>query len=136
VGNQFINLVGQAFGSWTVVKRASNNSAGKAVFYCRCECGAARLIRACRLRYGDSVQCGNCAENVFKDMSGQVFSSWKVLRRTANDPTGQARFFCRCECGGTHIVTGTSLRRKKSTQCLSCAAKARHRRRQAPGKIH
>ena len=54
---KFIDLTGQKFGKWTVIKRAEN--IGRYVgWLCRCECGTERVVQANNLKSGKSTSCG------------------------------------------------------------------------------
>lgn len=52
-----------------------------------------------------------------KDLTGQQFSRWTVLKRAENDALGRARWHCVCQCGNTAIVHGQDLRQGKSRSC-------------------
>lgn len=56
------DLTGQIFGHWKVLYRTENNSTGKTVWVCQCDCEkhTIRAIPAGRLKNGDSNSCG-CA---------------------------------------------------------------------------
>lgn len=57
-----IDLTGQRFGRWTVVKRAEKPSPyisfGGAWWLCKCDCGEEHIVRGTNLRNGQSVSCG------------------------------------------------------------------------------
>ena len=70
----------------------------------------------------------------FKDLTGQKFGEWLVLRRA--EPFSYKvkkkernrrrihflvlRYLCRCSCGREATVIGNSLRSGKSTRCRKC----------------
>lgn len=55
-------------------------------------------------------------KNTFRDLTGQRFGRWVVLKRVPN--RGKALMWeCRCECGTVKIVHGTSLKGGTSTNC-------------------
>lgn len=56
-----------------------------------------------------------------KDMTGSVFGALTVISREKNLPDGTAVWFCKCKCGESRAIPGTSLRagRQKSCGCLS-----------------
>ena len=54
----FIDLKGQVFGRWTVIKRAKNSKTGSAQWVCQCVCGNQRIQKGIALRIGDSHSCG------------------------------------------------------------------------------
>ena len=50
---KFEDLKGQKFGYWTVVERAENHPATRrAQWFCECECGTKKIIRASALKSG------------------------------------------------------------------------------------
>ncbi len=56
------------------------------------------------------------------ELTGQVFHRFTVLAPAENNPTGQARWLCRCRCGQMRIVAGRDLRIGKHRSC-GCLAK-------------
>lgn len=58
---------------------------------------------------------------MLKDLTGQIFSSLKVVSRAANAKDGSAMWVCLCDCGEQRVVAGTGLRagRNKSCGCKS-----------------
>jgi hypothetical protein len=57
---KLIDLTGQTFGSWTVLRRADNRSSGQTAWLCRCACGAEHEQQGNALREGLSKQCREC----------------------------------------------------------------------------
>lgn len=62
-GKPAIDLTGQRFGRWTVLKRGENyvsldESGQHAQWVCRCDCGTVRLVASASLRRGLSKSCG------------------------------------------------------------------------------
>ena len=51
------------------------------------------------------------------DLMGQSFGRLTVIQRAANDKNGQARWLCRCECGGERCALPFSLRNGQITCC-------------------
>lgn len=54
----FIDITGQRFGRWTVIKRGPDTDYKHPRFYCVCDCGTERLVKAQILRNGESSSCG------------------------------------------------------------------------------
>lgn len=58
----------------------------------------------------------------FKDITGQIFDRWEVIKYHGPDPStrGGALWWCKCSCGAARPVKGTSLQtgRSKSCGCL------------------
>ena len=53
-----IDLTGQKFGKWTVLKRVENDAAGAARWLCECECGTIKSVSGGNLRNSSSTSCG------------------------------------------------------------------------------
>ena len=57
-------------------------------------------------------------------MIGTVHNKWTVLSYSHQDPvSGNWYYNCKCICGNTGVVAGTTLRTGNSKQCRSCSAK-------------
>lgn len=57
-----IDLTGQRFGSWTVIKPATREcgTATNAHWLCRCDCGTESVVSGKSLRIGGSTGCFYC----------------------------------------------------------------------------
>lgn len=54
-----IDLTGQCFGYWTVLRQVPNpNKNGSALWLCRCKCGTERVVKSYDLRSGHTKSCG------------------------------------------------------------------------------
>lgn len=53
-----IDLTGQKFGRWTVIKEGGRLPAGSVLWKCRCVCGTEREVRSYALLQGTSLSCG------------------------------------------------------------------------------
>ena len=70
--SNFIDMVNQKVGKWTVLYRVNNDRCGKVRWHCRCECGNEADITGASLRSGITFSCG-CShrfQNDF-DLSGE-----------------------------------------------------------------
>jgi len=52
------DCTGQRFERWLVIKFASVNKNGQALWHCRCDCGTERDVLGFCLRRGTSISCG------------------------------------------------------------------------------
>lgn len=112
---KFTNLSGQIFGSWLVLSQS--NSRNNNIYYlCRCNCGIERDVIAKNLKSGNSTSCGCIVKPYFKDLTGQIFSKWQVIRIESNR-NGVIYYWCRCECGEERAVRGTHLSNNKTKSC-------------------
>lgn len=87
--HNFVSLLGQSFGKWTVVddsERRYNNRV-----YCRviCECGSKKTVAAQTLREGKSTSCG-CSKGKPYELHGMShnseYTSWQSMRNRCTNP--------------------------------------------------
>ena len=55
---KLIDLTGQRFGRWTIIKHKASTKYGVARWLCRCDCGAISIIEGASLKRGSSTSCG------------------------------------------------------------------------------
>ncbi len=83
-----IDITGQVFGRWTVLKRGENQN-GAAMWLCKCECGSISTIQGGNLRSGHSKSCG-CLQRELRTTHGMVDSreyySWKSMKSRCLNP--------------------------------------------------
>ena len=67
----------------------------------------------------------------YKDITGQIFNSWKVLNITdKRGADGSVIWQCKClQCGNIYLRNGSNLRNGHSKMCLTC-----HNHQQRKGK--
>ena len=84
----FIDLTGQKFGRWTVLKRGENTKSGQARWVCKCKCGTIKLVISQSLRNGMSPSCGCLSAERFTVHSlskHPAYESWrKMISRCTN----------------------------------------------------
>lgn len=67
----------------------------------------------------------------FKDLTGQVFGEWKVLKLSEYRKENNF-WFCECSCGKVHEVSSASLLHGHSSKCKSCARRGNGKRNRKP----
>lgn len=77
------NLVGMSFGKLTVISRASNDSKGRVVWQCLCECGNIKNIRATSLAQGLTKSCG-CIRHGYSKT--RLYSIWAHMIQRCENP--------------------------------------------------
>lgn len=92
-----IDLSGNRFGCWNVVRRAEN--AGTATrWLCRCDCGTQSLVRAAHLTNGASTNCGCQRVGPVKHGASSggtrgfslTYRSWRAMRARVLNPGNKA----------------------------------------------
>lgn len=108
------NLVGQKFGSLTVLERAGSTIDRHAKWKCLCDCGNEIEIIGRFLNANSS--CG-CKAKRIKNEIGNKYGKLTVISEAGVEKYGSKMWRCRCECGGEAIVKGTNLRNGGTTSC-------------------
>lgn len=111
------NLIGQKFGTLTVLYRTQNGSQRGVFWQCQCECGEKIIVRADRLKKQKS--CGKCGAhpNKFIDISNQRFGKLVAKKPISKKGSGTVIWECKCDCGETVQVLGSSLRTGAVKSC-------------------
>lgn len=55
---KLIDLTGQKFGRWTVIRKTDERQAKSVMWECRCDCGTVQLVNGANLRKGLTLSCG------------------------------------------------------------------------------
>lgn len=111
---KLIDLSGQRFGFWLVLKRGENNKKGQVQWLCTCECEKEKLVTSNSLRTGNSTSCG-C--NHTPDLTGQIFGKLKVIHLDSTLNNGRRHWICVCDCKKIIIVNTYNLRNNKVVSC-------------------
>ena len=119
---RFINITGQVFGKLTALSMTEFKSAnGGCIWLCQCECGQTTNVTTDKLRSGKACSCGCGIRKALKartkDLTGQVFGRWMVLKRAPDNVPSRVMWLCLCECGEKRSVIANSLRRGLSVSC-------------------
>lgn len=120
---RLVDLTGQEIGFLTVLSRAGSSAHGKALWRCRCKCGAEIIRAAGELRKaqlnGIAASCG-CEKMHSRrlDLTGDQYADLTVIG--AGKSKGSWR--CRCRCGN-EIETSTNNLRTASVMSCGCRKK-------------
>ena len=105
-----VDMVGQVFGSLTVLAKAGYSKAKypKLQYTCQCECGVIKDIVGEQLRAGTN-SCG-CKRKVARSPSlvGKKFLRLTVAQEITSTG-GKRRYQCVCDCGNKTEVAGNAL---------------------------
>lgn len=119
-----LDLVGEKFGRWTVLKDVGNKK-GCSYWLCRCDCGTERIVLGGSLKSGDSKSCGCLQKEKVSEVGkgkrlnlvGEKIGRLLVLKDVGNNKWGQSQFLCRCVCGNKVIVSGNNLKSDNTKSC-------------------
>lgn len=116
------DLTGQRFGKWTVLSKSEDR-----MWLCQCECGTVRKVNGDNLRHGLTQSCGcyrdDRSRSRFRDLTGQRFGSWTVIKKTNKRASGGVVWLCKCDCGTIREVYGSNLVSGKTKSCGCCGKK-------------
>lgn len=73
---KFIDLTGQRFGNWLVLKKAISDNHGNDRWFCRCGCGLEKVVVGNNLRRGGSQQCSSCAKIIHGFAKTKLYKVW------------------------------------------------------------
>lgn len=92
-----INLTGEKFGRWTVIRKTEQRQSKSVMWECCCDCGTVRLVNGANLRKGLTMSCGcfnrekaaeHCRDmskhNLHKNRLYRVWSGMKARCETPN----------------------------------------------------
>jgi hypothetical protein len=122
--SRFIDITGKRFGR-LVAQSVHHRHKGRTFWLCRCDCGGESITSGTTLRTVGAVSCGcyqreDASRLHAENLIGQKFGRLTVVERAPRPRmvrSGEARWLCRCECGGMVSVASGSL---KSSGVRSC----------------
>ena len=131
--SKLIDLTGQTFGYWYVIKRGKNSPSGRARWVCKCtKCNnTIKEVDGSHLRGGRSTKCPKCrqqamAEATIKNESGKNYGFLHVERKATenekprHDRTG-VYWNCTCtKCGRKNVIVFGDYLRKGYTKSCGC----------------
>ena len=116
IGRVKNNLIGQRFGSLTVIGRVKNEGKGRDVVYgCICDCGEYTKALAQNLTINHTTSCG-CAKS--PNLVGKRFGKLLVIdKKDKTDSKAPNIYICQCDCGNIREVEATHLIQNEIVSC-------------------
>lgn len=130
------DLTGMRFGRLTAIRPIEQRLNRKVVWECRCNCGnenmpdvehCGRLVYVitAKLTSGHTQSCGclqkekaaDIAKNKISDLTGQRFGRLIAVRATDKRKNNKVVWECKCDCGNTAYVIGTTLKNGNTSSC-------------------
>lgn len=137
-GRIAIDLVGQRFGRWQVIRRVESLPYSRgAAWLCVCDCGAEKTVDGYRMRVGESQSCGCLSRerareshagkpsNNVLDLTNQRFGRLVAIERADSNALGRAKWKCVCDCGRVVSVLAGSLRSGNTRSCARMECRPR-----------
>jgi len=110
--SKLIDLTGQKFYEWTVLRKGESTKAGKTRWVCQCSCGKEGLVTGYDLKAGKHKSCGHDRDRGVQDLAGKVFGELKAL-----EYIGGSQWRCVCTCGEEVIAKSYGLTTGRTTSC-------------------
>jgi hypothetical protein len=117
------DLVGQRFGTRTVLSRGPNFPSKGRRWYAQCDCGVITLMGTTSLK--QNLKCVKCTKR-YKDLTGQVFDKRIVLSLADDTDKYRIKWNVRCECGNEFVCLLQDL--KRGGWCTKCTPKRKEPR--------
>ena len=131
--------VGDKIGMLALLEKKRENK--RTYFWCKCDCGTEKWIRADSIGIGKTVSCGcyNAKNNSYKpkELKGKKFGRLVALEPTAErDKFNSAVIWeCKCDCGNIAFVAEHNLSRGDIKSC-GCLGKENSKKNMAKAFAH
>lgn len=127
-----IDLTNQRFERLLVIQRDFSKNSRKAMWLCRCDCGAEIVVGGDHLRNGHTKSCG-CLQKekssvimktiqpqgvatMLNDLTNKKYGLLSVIEYSHTH--NKKRFWkCQCECGNITYVSGSDLTTRHTSSC-------------------
>lgn len=121
-------VLGNKFNNWKAIELLLNRDpCGSLLYLCECICGNTSIVKKKSLIRGESKQCKNCADKIYKEnvsqYVGKKIGEWIICAMLdKRNSTGNILFLCQCKCGRHSEKIISTLLMEKSKACRSCSA--------------
>lgn len=130
------NLTGTRIGKLTLLERKRENK--RTFYYCKCECGNEKWIRADGLK--NTRSCGCLAkETQFKkeNLKNKKFNRLTVIEEVGRDKlNGSIIWKCKCDCGNIKEVSAHNLKNNSIQSCGCLQREIRIKNGKSVGALH
>ena len=118
-------LIGEKYGSLTVLKEAPRGKHGERRYICRCDCGNTDSFDVYNITKNLNHRCCKCVPHTGgkpkPDIIGKQIHGWEVLTEHGRNKHGSQLFKCRCmQCGNISFKTLGQMNQRKTARCDKC----------------
>ena len=110
------DLTGMKFGKLTVLRDSGQRLNRYVVWECKCDCGKVALVRGGSLTSGNTKSCGCLVASHAKDIAGMRFGNLVAIR-PGEKKHNRYLWECKCDCGNTAYILGSSLLMGATKSC-------------------
>lgn len=116
--NHYEDLSGQNFGLLTAIEMLYISNYGNAIWKCKCTCGNFVNAVANNLKTGRTTSCGcNHYNSNALDLKDIKFGKLTPIYYIRGNGKTKRKWFCRCDCGNTTLVTPSDLVNGNTLSC-------------------
>lgn len=121
--NRIKDLIGKRFRKLTVLRATSERKNHHIVWECLCDCGNTIMVSASHLKNGNVGSCGCLPHQTpieIIDLTGQRFGKLIVIEMYGRQQFTNSTsiiWTCKCDCGVTKNILGSSLRKGLTKSC-------------------
>jgi len=117
-----IDLTGQRFGRWTVIKKSEPDKWRHSSWFCKCDCGNEKIVSQYNLKRKTSESCGCLMrERTSKanklDVTNKRFGKLIAIRDSGIKQDRTTKWICKCDCGNETIVSVSHLNSGHTVSC-------------------
>jgi len=115
------DLKGRKFGALTATRTVGKTKTGNMIWRCSCACGnrvdkPAQYLKRAR---ATTISCGciRRTTSLWQDITGRQYGRLTVLKMHSQNERGEYLWKCKCDCGKTKVLLGTSFKYGKVKSC-------------------
>lgn len=114
MGRPVNNLIGQKFGSLTVLERDNNFIGKSAKWICQCDCGKIKTAIGSHLINGHTKSCGCLINKRHNEIIGEKFGRLVAIDF---EEGSNRNIICKCDCGNVKTILLDNLINGATTSC-------------------
>lgn len=109
------DLTGSRVGILLLLERKRENN--RTYYFCRCDCGNEKWIRADMLGEDKTNNCGCSKSYKFRDLTGEKFGRLTAIKVVGSSVNNGHIWECQCDCGNYKDISMSALVTGKTLSC-------------------